>query len=447
MRSKLTTFAILAALCAGPVCVRALAQSAKVWPSFRGASAAGVADGQNLPEKWDVTTGENIRWKAAIPGLAHSSPIVWNDRVFVTSAVSARADATFKPGLYGEGTASEDRSIHKWIVLALDARTGRTVWQKVAHEGEPREKRHIKSTYASASPVTDGRIVVAFFGSQGLHAFSFDGKPLWKKDLGHLDVGAYDIPSYEWGPASSPVLHEGRVIVQVDTSKDDYLLALDAATGREIWRTPRQELPSWGTPTIVKAGGRTEIVTNSSNFIYGYDFATGKELWRLGGSSQITAPTPIFTPDAIIVTSGRRPTAPILAIKPGAMGDITGTASILWQKVQRGAYMPTPIIHGTQLYVLGNAGVFDSYNYRTGEEIYRGRLVHKGSGFSASPVISDSRLFASSEDGDIFVVKLGPAFEVLAQNSMGEPLMATPAIAGGTMFVRGQKTLFAIGKK
>lgn len=420
---------------------------AGTWPSFRGADAAGVSDGQNLPTTWDAATGEGVRWTREIPGLAHSSPIVWNGRVFVTSAVSARAGATFKPGLYGEGTASEDRSAHKWIVMALDAKTGRPVWQQTAFEGEPREKRHIKSTYASATPATDGNVLVAFFGSQGLYAYSLDGTLLWKKDLGHLDVGAYDIPTYEWGTASSPVIHGGRVIVQVDTSKDDYLLALDSATGRELWRTAREELPSWGTPTVVTAAGRTEVVTNSSNFVYGYDIATGRELWRLGGSSQITAPTPVFAPGAIIVTSGRRPTAPILAIKPGALGDITGTASVLWQKLQRGPYMPTPVIYGDQLYVLGNAGVFDSYDYRTGAEVYRARLMHKGSGFSASPVISDGRLYASSEDGDIFVVKTGPAFEVLAQNAMGEPLMATPAIAGETLFVRGQKTLFALGKK
>jgi len=423
------------------------AQRAGTWPAFRGVDASGVADGQNLPLTWNVESGANIRWKTAVPGLAHSSPIIWNGRVFVTSAVSSRDDATFKPGLYGEGTASDDRSVHRWIVMALDAKTGRVVWQQVAHEGTPREKRHIKSTYASATPVTDGRVVVAFFGSQGLHAFSFDGTPLWKKDLGHLDAGAYDIPSYEWGTASSPALHDGRVIVQVDTSKDDYLLALDAMTGRELWRTAREELPSWGTPAIVRAAGRTEIVTNSSNFVYGYDFATGRELWRLGGSSQITAPTPIFAPDAIIVASGRRPTAPILAITPGAAGDITGTASVLWQKTQRGPYMPTPVIYGDQLYVLGNAGVFDSYHYRTGAEIYRSRLLHKGSGFSASPVVSDGRLYASSEDGDIFVVRTGPVFELLAENAMGEPIMATPAIAAGTMFVRAQRTLFAIGTK
>jgi outer membrane protein assembly factor BamB len=417
------------------------------WPSFRGADASGVSDGQNLPVTWSVTSGENIRWKAPVPGLAHSSPIVSNGRVFVTSAVSSRDDATFKPGIYGEGTASEDRSVHKWIVMAFDATTGRALWQQTAFEGRPREKRHIKSTYASATPATDGRIIVAFFGSQGLYAYSVDGNALWKRDLGHLDVGAYDIPSYEWGTASSPVIHDGRVIVQVDTSNDDYLLALDAKTGRELWRTAREELPSWGTPTIVTAGGRTEVVTNSSNFVYGYDIETGKELWRLGGSSQITAPTPIFTPDAIIVASGRRPTAPILAIKPGARGDITGTGSVLWQKTQRGPYMPTPIIYGDQVYVLGNAGVFDSYDYRTGEEIYRSRLLHKGSGFSASPVISDGRLYASSEDGDIFVVRTGPAFEVLAQNPMGEPLMATPAIANQTLYVRGQRTLWAIGKR
>ena len=439
--------ALLIAAAAGICVLQADAQSAKFWPSFRGADASGVADGQNLPDSWNVETGENIRWKAAIPGLAHGSPIVWGNRVFVSTAVSSRADATFKPGLYGEGTASEDRTPHKWMVMALDSATGRTVWQQVAHEGEPREKRHIKSTYASATPVTDGRVVIAFFGSQGLYAYSFDGKPLWKKDLGHLDVGAYDVPTYEWGTASSPALHDGKVFVQVDTSKEDYLLALDAATGRELWRTERQELPSWGTPTVVKAGGRTEIVTNSSNFVYGYDIATGKELWRLGGSSQITAPTPIFTPDAIIVASGRRPTAPIFAIKPGANGDITGTASVLWQKLQRGPYMPTPIVYGNQLYVLGNAGLFDSYDYRTGEELYRARILHKGSGFSASPVIADGRLFASSEDGDIFVVKTGRAFEVLGQHAMGEPLMATPAIAGGTLYVRGLKTLWAIGKK
>ena len=417
------------------------------WGSFRGPSASGVSDGQDLPATWSLDTGDGIRWKTSIPGLAHSSPIVAGGRVFVTSAISSRADATFKPGLYGAGTASEDRTVHKWIVMALDAATGETLWQQVAFEGEPREKRHIKSTYASSTPATDGRVVVALFGSQGLHAFSVDGKKLWSQDLGRLDVGAYDIPSYEWGTASSPVIHDGRVIVQADTSKEDFLAAFDSETGREIWRTTRDELPSWGTPTIVTNGGRTEIVTNSSNFVYGYDFETGKELWRLGGSSQITAPTPIFTPDAIIFTSGRRPVAPILVVKPGALGDITDTASVLWHKVQRGPYMPTPLVYGDQLYVLGNAGIFDSYDYRTGDEVYRSRLLHKGSGFSASPVASDGRIFASSEDGDIFVVKAGPAFEVLAQNSMGEPIMATPAIAGGTMFVRGQRTLFAIGKK
>lgn len=422
------------------------AQADLDWPSFRGPRASGVADGQDLPSTWNAATGEHVRWQRRIPGLAHSSPIAAGGRVFVTTAVSSRADATFRPGLYGDGDASDDRSVHKWVVMALDAATGEVVWERVAYEGEPREKRHIKSTYASSTPATDGEVVVAFFGSQGLYAYSVDGDLLWTQDLGRLDVGAYDIPSYEWGTASSPVVHEGRVIVQVDTSYDDFLAAFDVKTGRELWRTKRDELPSWGTPTIVTNGGRTEVVTNSSNYVYGYDVETGRELWRLGGSSQITAPTPIFTPDAIILASGRRPVAPILAVKPGATGDITDSASVLWQKVQRGPYMPTPLIYGDQLYVLNNNGIFDSYDYRTGAEVYRSRLLHQGSGFSASMVASDGRLFASSEDGDVFVVKTGPVFEEIARNAMGEPIMATPAIADGTLFIRGQRTLWAIGR-
>lgn len=441
MRTALVALAVgLGAVLSPP------AQADLDWPSFRGPHASGVADGQDLPATWNAATGEHVRWQRQIPGLAHSSPVVAGGRVFVTTAVSSRADATFRPGLYGDGDASDDRSVHKWIVMALDAATGDIVWERVAYEGEPREKRHIKSTYASSTPATDGEVVVAFFGSQGLYAYSVDGNLLWKQDLGRLDVGAYDIPSYEWGTASSPVMHDGRVIVQVDTSYDDFLAAFDAKTGREIWRTTRDELPSWGTPTIVTNGGRTEVVTNSSNYVYGYDFDTGRELWRLGGSSQITAPTPLFTPDAIILASGRRPVAPILAVKPGATGDITDTAQVLWQKVQRGPYMPTPLIYGDQLYVLNNNGIFDSYDYRTGEEVYRSRLLHQGSGFSASMVASDGRLFASSEDGDVFVVKTGPVFEEIARNAMGEPIMATPAIAGGTLFIRGQRTLWAIGR-
>lgn len=423
------------------------------WPQFRGAAASGVADGTKLPDTW-AGSGDNLRWKVKIPGLSHASPIVWGDRVYVTTAVSSRADATFKPGLYGDGTASDDKSVHKWVVMALDRTSGKVVWERVAYEGVPKEVRHVKSTYASATPVTDGQVIVAWFGSQGLYAFDMDGLPLWSRDLGRLDVGAYNAPDFEWGPASSPIIADGRVFVQADQQKGSYLLAVDAKTGKDLWRAERDELSSWATPAVyrsARAGVRAELVTNSPKRVRGYDPATGKELWTAGGSSMITAPTPIFTDDLIIVASGRAPERPIFAIRPGAQGDITpatpGAAkSLAWYKTARGSYMPTPVIYDGRLYVLSNQGLLDAYDVSTGDEVYRQRLNHQGSGFSASPVAADGKLYFSSEDGEVFVVRAGPEFAILATNVMGEPLMATPALAGGTMFIRGQHHLFAIGR-
>ncbi|MCC7184959.1 MAG: PQQ-binding-like beta-propeller repeat protein, partial [Acidobacteria bacterium] len=270
-----------------------------------------------------------------------------------------------------------------------------------------------------------------------------------------LDVGAYNAPEFEWGVASSPIIADGRVFVQGDQQKGSFLLALDAATGKDLWRAERDDLSSWATPAIYRStrpGVRAELVTNSPKLVRGYDPATGRELWRAGGSSMITAPTPIFTDALIIVASGRAPERPIFAIRPGAEGDITpgtpgATASLAWYKTARGSYMPTPIIYDGRLYVLSNQGLLDAYDVTTGAEIYRERLNHQGSGFSASPVAADGKLYLSSEDGEVFVVRAGPTFEILATNVMGEPLMATPALAAGTMFLRGQHHLFAISRR
>ena len=416
------------------------------WPSFRGPAAGGVAEGMKLPETWNGATGAGILWKTPIPGLAHSSPIAWGDRVFVTTAVSSRPGATFKPGLYGEGTASDDNSLHLWKVFCLDLKTGKVIWERTAYQGAPKEKRHIKATYANATPATDGRTVVALFGSQGLYGFDLDGKLLWSKDLGKLNAGAYDAADFEWGTASSPILYEGLVIVQCDQQKGSFLLAADARTGETVWKTERDELPSWGTPNVYTWAARPELVSNASNFIRGYDPKTGRELWRLGGSSKITAPTPVFTKELIFVASGRRPEAPLFAIRPGGAGDITGGGFVAWGKQQRGSYMPTPLVYREYLYVVGNAGILDCYDWRSGEEMYRQRIPHQGSGFSASPVAADGKIYLSSEDGDIFVVQAGRRFQVLATNPMGEPLMATPALSGRRMLVRGQRLLFAVGR-
>jgi outer membrane protein assembly factor BamB len=423
------------------------------WPSFRGARAAGVADGQSLPDRWDPKTGENVLWRTAVPGLAHSSPIVWGDRVFVTSAISGLENATFKPGLYGDGDASEDRSSHRWVIYAIDKKSGKVVWERVAHQGSPRNKRHIKSTYASATPATDGRIVVAWFGSEGVHAYDVQGNFRWKVDLGRVDMGAYDIPTFEWGPASSPIIWNDLVIVQCDTQADSFLIALDASTGKTVWKTERDELPSWGTPTVIDTPGGPELVTNASNFVRGYDPRTGKELWRLGRSSKITAPTPIAADGLFIVASGRAPERPIFAVRPGSRGDLTPSgadttsAGLAWSKTGRGSYMPTPLAYGGLLYVLANNGVFDAYRPATGDEVYRQRLPHPGSGFSASPIASDGKIYIANEDGDMIVVSAGADFKHLSTNTMGEFLMATPAISDGVMYVRSASTLWAIGRK
>src|SRR6478672_3016362 len=323
------------------------------WPGFRGPSASGVADGQRLPDTWDVKSGQNVAWTS-------------------------------------EGTASEDRTPQRWVVMAIDRRTGSVRWQRTAYEGVPREKRHIKATYANATPATDGRHVVAFFGSQGLYAFDMDGTLLWKKDLGVLNTGAYDLPEYEWGTASSPIIYKDLVIVQCDTQNESFVMALDVRSGTTVWKTVRTELPSWGTPTVYVSskGGPAELVTNSPNFVRGYDPDTGEERWRLGRSSKITAPTPVFADDLIIVSSGRAPERPILAIRPGGQGDITPPANresggfLRWSKTARGPYMPTPLIYRGRLYVLANNGLFDAYDLESGREIYRQRVPHQGSGFS-----------------------------------------------------------------
>jgi outer membrane protein assembly factor BamB/putative NIF3 family GTP cyclohydrolase 1 type 2 len=400
--------------------------AARNWPQFRGPEASGIGQARDI--RFDQPL-----WKTPIPGLAHSSPIAWGERVFISTAVSGLAGATFRRGLFGEGDASTDLSVHQWKLLCLDLRTGKLLWDRLAYEGTPKEKRHIKSTYASATPATDGKVVVAFFGSQGIYAFDLDGKPLWKRDLGRLDVGAYDAPQYEWGTASSPILHQNLVIVQCDQQKGSFLIALDRMTGETVWRTPREELPSWGTPSVLGA----ELVTNGSNFVRGYDAATGKELWKVGGSSRITAPTPVRGSGLTIVASGRRPEAPIFAIRPGGQ--------VAWQKQQRGPYMPTPLIYDGLLYVLGNMGVLDCYVLETGEEVYRQRIPHAGSGFSASPVVADGKIYLSSEDGDLIVVRAGRKFELLGKKEIGESLMATPAIAGGLFILRSEHHAWAFG--
>src|SRR6266508_1838424 len=432
--------------------VAGTALSAQNWPMFRGPAASGVADGTPTPVKWDVGTGDNVLWKTPVAGVAVSSPIVWGDRVFVSTALSSDASAGIRTGLYGDVEPAKDMSKHTWKLVALDKRTGKVLWERIAHEGLPKTKRHPKSSQATATPVTDGQRVIVSFGSEGLYAYDLDGKPLWNRDLGVLNAGWFYDPDYEWGVGSSPIIWKNLVIVQCDIQKNSFIAAFDAATGHPVWRTPREEIPSWSTPAIFENNGRTELVTQATTFIRGYDPTNGKELWRLSGNSEIAIPTPIVGPGVIIVTNGYRGVQPIFAIKPGASGDITPAsgqtqnASIAWSANRGGPYIPTPVIYGDHLYVLQINAVLAAYNVRTGERVYQERVGGGGS-FSASPVAADGKLYLASEDGDVFVIKAGPTYELLATNHLGQVVMATPAISAGTIIIRGLKDVIAIKQK
>ncbi len=426
----------------------------KNWPSFRGINATGVADGHNPPTMWDVEKSIKIKWKTPIAGLAHSSPVIWNDRIFLTTAISSDTSSKLRVGLYGDVAPDKDLSKHSWKVLCIDKKNGKILWERTAYEGTPKVKRHTKATQANSTPVTDGKHVVALFGAEGLYCYDVAGKLLWKKDLGMLDSGWFYDPDYQWGHGSSPIIYKNLVIVQCDVQKNSFIAAYNLKDGKQAWLTPRDEIPSWGTPTIYEGKSRAELIANGSNHIRGYDPVTGKEIWKLAGNSEITTPTPFVAHDLIFVTSGYRPIQPIYAIRVGAIGDISlkenveSNEHIAWSKKRGGPYMPTPLVYGDYLYTCANNGTLTCYNALTGEQIYRERLGGKGSAyaFTASPIAADDKLYFTSEDGEIFVIKTGPKYEPLATNSMGEVCMATPAISDGMIFIRTQQHIYGIGE-
>jgi outer membrane protein assembly factor BamB len=425
---------------------------AQNWPQFRGPGATGVTEGQPKAVKFDASTSLNVRWKTPIPGLSHASPVVWGNKVFVVTAVSAGKDET-RFGLFGDVAPVKDDPKHAWKVYALDKATGKILWEQTASEGIPKVKRHPKSSHAASTPATDGKYLVVNFGSEGLFAYNLDGKLMWKTDLGVLDAGWFYDVDYQWEYGSSPIIYKNLVIVQADIQKGSFIAAYDLKTGKQVWKTMRDELSSWGTPTVYEGPQRAELITNGTKAIRGYDPATGKELWHLGPMSEITTPTPFVALDLIFVTSGYPPIQPIYAIKPGGNGDLTlpqGKESsdfIAWSKQRGGPYMPTPIVYGELLYTCSNQGVLTAYNAKTGERVYQERLGGTGGAFTASPVASDGKIFLSSEDGDVFVVKAGPKYELLAKNPVGEVMMATPAISDGLLIVRTVTNLYAFGEK
>ena len=441
MKPNHTVQAVLVA--ASTAALAFLAASADAdWPQFRGADGRAIASDQDLPDRWDVETGENILWRQSIDGLAHSSPIVWGERVYVTTAIAEPGtEVGFGTGdsdMVGSGS-TEDLVSHRWQLLAFDKRSGERLWEKTLHRSVPRVKRHVKASHASATPVTDGERIVLLLGSEGLYCVDMDGELLWRTDPGVLDVGYWGERQYQWGPASSPVLGDGLVYVQNDRQESSFLAAYDLETGEERWRAEREEKPAWSTPALYQGDSDHQLVTNGANWIRGNDPATGEELWRVSHEDlQVITPSPIVAGDRFIVTGGNPTGArPLFAI--GADGEV------LW-KVDRGSpYTTTPLAYDGTLYVIVDNGILSTYDLATGERHHRSRL-DVGSGFSASPVAADGRIYMPSEDGELFIVRAGHEHELLHRIDMGEALMATPAISDGILFVRGRHTLFAIGK-
>jgi outer membrane protein assembly factor BamB len=421
------------------------------WPSFRGPDASGIADGQQPPTTWDVKKDVNVRWKTEIPGLGHSCPVVWGNRVFLTTAISGDPKPKVRIGNYGDVDSVNDTTKHTWQVFCLERDTGKVLWKKTAFEGVPKIKRHLKGSQANCTPATDGKRVVACFGSEGLYCYDREGRLVWKRDLGTLDSSFTILKQYEWGFGSSPIIHDGLVILQCDLSKDSFIAAYSLEDGARIWSTPRDEIPSWSTPTIWRNARRVELVTNAAQYARGYDPATGKELWRLAKKSEVTIPTPFGNRDLFFITSGNRPIQPIFSLRPGAAGDISldekqsSNAHIAWSKMRGGPYMPTPILYGKYLYTCSNAGMIVCYEAETGKQVYKERLG--GTSYTASPVAADGKLYFTSEEGVVRVVRAGPQMELLAVNDMGDICMATPAISNGMLFVRTQHSLIAVGRE
>jgi len=422
------------------------------WPGFRGPDASGVADGQGAVLEWDVESGRNVLWKTAVPGLANSSPIVWGDRAFVTTAISSAGDETFRTGLYGDVAMVDDESEHTFKVYALDRKTGRVLWERTAATAKPAVKRHLKATQANSTPVTDGKSVVALFGPIGLLAcYDVDGNLRWKADLGPLDAGWFYDKSYQWGHGSSPILHRDLVIVQADVQAGSFLGAWRLADGKPAWKTAREDIPSWGTPTIYRGKKHDELIANGPT-VRGYDPATGAELWRLAPNSEVTVATPVVAHDLIFVTAGYTPVQPIYAIRPGMKGDISlpesaeSSEAIPWSKRRGGTYIPTPIVYGEHLYTCANDGRLTAYKAKTGEEVFRARIGGGGGTFTASPVAADGRLYFTAETGEVYVLRAGSQYEELATNEMRDTCMSTPAVSDGVMLIRTLKHVYGIGE-
>ncbi|MBN1805006.1 MAG: PQQ-binding-like beta-propeller repeat protein [Sedimentisphaerales bacterium] len=421
---------------------------AENWPGWRG-DGSGISSEKDLPLKWSEQ--ENVKWKTPIPGAGHSCPIVWGDRVFVTTAVSEDPNVeSFRGGVYMGGNREQpDKSEYKYRVICLDADKGSIRWSRDVLQQNPRNHRHTKNTYASETPVTDGKYVFASFGSAGLYCIDFEGNEVWQRDIGLFRVRG------GWGSAASPVLFQNTVIVNCDSDDDSYIAAFEKSTGNPVWRTERDEGASWGTPYLFKAGGRTTVVTNATKRMRGYDAETGALLWECKGGSMISVPSPVSAGGLVFLSSGHSLSFsrhPIIAVRAGATGDITparGEArskGVAWSCTKGGPYVTSPLAVGDYLYVPQDKGTLSCYEAMTGKVVYEKQELGTRNTITASPVVGDGKIYIQTEDGECYVVKQGPKFEILAVNKLEEIFCASLAVSGGRLYLRGRKHLYCVGQ-
>lgn len=418
------------------------------WPQFRGPEARGVSEATGLPDRWSES--ENLLWKTPIPGRGWSSPIVVEDRVFLTTVTRDTGEPeAAKPGLYFGGNRSDPAAVpHAWKVVCLDLASGQQLWDRTLHSGIPQTARHIKNSYASETPVSDGERVYVLFGDVGLYCLNLDGDVVWAKELPPCKT------RFDWGTAASPVLHQGRVYFVSDSEEESYLAALDALTGEQVWRVDRDEKSNWATPYVWQNDLRTEIVTPGTGRVRSYDLE-GNLLYEFGGCSSITIATPYAAHGLLYVTSGYvgDEKRPIFALRPGASGDIslaedsTSNEYIAWCQRQGAPYNPSTIVYGDQLYVLYDRGLMASYDARTGERIYEKKRIPDGRSFTSSPWAYDGKLFCLNEFGTTTVIEAGRDFRTLHTNELvsDELCMATPAIAGDKLILRTGDAVYCIG--
>jgi outer membrane protein assembly factor BamB len=422
------------------------------WPLYRGQLSGGILDNANLPDTFNVSTMFNVKWKIEVPGLGVSSPVIWGDKLFITTAIGKSGEPGFNPGTPIGVVSVNDSTEHVWKVICLDKKNGKTIWEKIAHTGVPAMKRHPKSTHANTSVATDGNFVVAFFGSEGLYCYDMTGNLRWEKNFGVLKSVFFSMKTAQWEFASSPIIYNGVVIVQCDVLENSFLAAFDVKTGKEIWKTTRDDYPGWSTPNIYKNNDKTCVVVNGFRHMGGYDFTDGKEIWRMSGGGDIPIPTPVIGRDMIYLNGAHGKLSPVFAVSKDATGDITpvepATTSqyVKWSKPRGGSYIQSMLLYRDHLYNIGWNGAVSCMDPSSGNEIFSGKLG-KANSFYSSPVASDGKIFITDETGLVYIFQDGTEFKLLRVIPLNDNSMTAASITDGMIYFRTQKYLIAVGKK